>query len=445
MKPKSIVTRRPSIALTPLLLFVFCFVGTGIALSIIGYDKPFYQVSPTVLIIPAIVLALLLSPKDWEGRMGDLITGAGNPTMITMCFIYLLAGAFSQVSAAIGGIESTVNFALQFISGIWLLPGIFVSAAFISVSMGSAMGTIAAVAPIALGVAESTGISVPVAMGTLVGGAMFGDNLSMISDTTIAAAKTQQAELKDKFRFNAAIALPAVIITVIVLLLLGETGSAGDIGDYHLLKILPYVAVLGLALTGMDVLIVLLLGILLAGGIGLVMIEDFTLLFFAQKIFKGFDDMSWIFYLSMMIGGLGELVRQQGGIDYLIEVIARITRKLSGKENSARAGEFGISVLVSIADICTAINTVAILICGDAARQIAKRNNIPAWRSAGLIDIFSCVFQGILPYSAQILLAGAFSGASPIDILLNVHYCYILGIVALGAIFFQKPRCLHNR
>ncbi len=436
---RSILSRYPFLSLSPFLLFVISFVGTGVVLTLQGSEQPFYQISPTVIILPAIILSIILSRESMPTAIKQFLSGAGHINVITMCFIFLLAGAFGQVASAIGGVESTVNLALTFIPSQWILPGILLTAAFISLSMGSAMGTIAAMASIALGISDATGIPSAVIMGTLVGGAMFGDNLSMISDTTIAATQTQNCSLRDKFRFNAKIALPAVAITILILFSMGYQGNVQEIGDYQLVKVLPYVVILLLALWGVDVLVVLIVGILLTGTIGYLCVEDFTTLVFTKKIFEGFSEMREIFFLAMMIGGLGELVKLQGGITNLIGMISRITKKFSGQEKSLVAGELGICALVSIADICTAINTVAILISGDAARQIAAKNEIDAERAAGLLDIFACVFQGILPYSAQILLAGTLAGLSPLAIVINVHYCFILGGIALLAVIFQYP------
>ncbi len=440
IKHKSILARYPALALLPLLLFVMSFLGTGIILTLQGMEQPFYQISPTVLIIPAVILSVSLARGSANAAIQHFLKGAGHLNVMTMCFIYLLAGAFGQLAAAIGGVESTVNLALTFIPNAWILPGILLTAAFISLSMGSALGTIAAMAPIALGIANAASIPTPIIMGTLVGGSMFGDNLSMISDTTIAAAQTQSCNLRDKFRMNAAIAVPAVVITLLGLYSLGYQGNVQEVGDYQLIKVVPYLSVFALALCGIDVMIVLIVGLLIAGSVGFLYVEGFTTLVLTKNIFEGFSSMREIFFLSMMVGGLGALMKQQGGITYLISLIARITKKLSGKEKSTIAGELGICTLVSLADICTAINTVAILISGDAAKQIAAKNNISSARAASLLDIFACVFQGILPYSAQILLAGTIAGLSPLAIVANVHYCFVLGVITLLAILFRYPR-----
>ena len=426
------------LALSPLLVFVTSFVGVGIFFTLQGYEKAFYQISPTVLIMPAIMLAFILSKNSIAKTIEQFLCGSGHPNVMNMCFIYLLAGAFGYVATAIGAVESTVNLALTFLSPKILLPGILVTTAFISISMGSAMGTIAAMAPIALGIATAAGISPALMMGVVVGGSMFGDNLSMISDTTIASVQTQGCRLKDKFIFNARIAIPAAVITLVVLLALGHEGKVVEVGPYQLIKILPYASVLCLALMGLDVLVVLVVGIVISGVIGFGTMQDFTILAYTNSIFEGFSSMREIFILSMLIGGLAELVRIQGGIAYLIDQISKVTRAFSKKEKSPVIGELSICCLVSIADICTAINTVAILITGDAAKRIAKKHQISPVRTAGFLDIFSCVFQGILPYSAQILLAGALAGVSPLEIVANVHYCFILGVLALGSVVFQS-------
>lgn len=438
--------RRPvpetgsGLALLPLLFFILLFLGAGLVLTFQGQEKAFYQISPAVVILPAILLSVLIGRSKVTESLSQFLQGAGHLNIITMCFIYLLAGAYSDVMQAIGGVESTVNFSLRFISGFMLLPGIFITTSFISLAMGTSMGTIAAMTPIVLSIADASGISFPLAMGALVGGAMFGDNLSMISDTTIAAVQTQKTTLKDKFQLNFSISFPAMVITVLVLAVIGTPGDVTDIGPYQLIKVLPYGVVLGLALLGMNVLVVLTLGLLCAGVIGIATVDGFTLFLYGQKIYTGFTKMMEILILTLMIGGLGEMVKQQGGLSFLIDKISRFSKIFAHKVNSRIVGEFGIGALVSMVDVCTANNTVAILISGDAAEEIAKKDGVEPRRAASLLDIFSCVIQGILPYSAQILLVGSLSEQSPFSIITNNHYCFILGGLTILAILVGYPR-----
>jgi len=428
------------LALFPFLLFVVIFLGSGILLTVQGHDKAFYQMPAAVAILPAIILSVLLGRVSVNKSLQQFLEGSGHLNIITMCFIYLLAGAYSEVMEAIGAVQSTVNFSLRFISGFMLLPGIFIVTSFISLAMGTSMGTIAAMAPIVLEIADATGIPFSLAMGALLGGAMFGDNLSMISDTTIAATQTQECSMKDKFQLNFSIALPAMVVTVLFLAIIGKPGQVADLGSYELIKVLPYGLVLALALLGMNVLVVLTIGILCAGIVGFMHMDSFTLLFFGQKIYAGFLKMVDILLLSLMIGGLGEMVKQQGGLAFLIHKISQIAKKVTRQDSSRIIGEFGIGSLVSVVDVCTANNTVAILISGDAAREIAKKDGVEPRRAASLLDIFSCVVQGLLPYGAQILLIGSLSELSPFAIVKNNHYCLVLGGLTILAILFKYPR-----
>ena len=400
----------------------------------------FYQVSSAVAILPAIVLAVLIGKDKLSNKVQTFIEGVRDHDVITMVIIYLLAGAYGSVASAIGGVEATVHLCLSFIPETFILPGLFIMSAFISTAMGTSMGTIAAVAPIAVATANTAGLSLPISVGAIISGAMFGDNLSIISDTTIASVRTQGSDTKEKFLINLKLAIPAMIFTILFLYFFADQGELTASSQYDAIKVLPYLAVLILALTGINVLIVLSIGIFLAGIIGLFVTPDYTLLKFSKNVFQGYSSMQEIMILSMFIGGLGELVKRQGGMSYLLHLIERITFRIAGKRRSQRIGEFGIGALVSLADICTANNTVAILLSGEAAREIAKKENVDRNRSAAFIDIFSCVFQGLLPYSAQLLLAASIAGLSPFELITQVHYCYILGIISILAIAFKWPR-----
>ena len=431
------------LALLPIVLFLVLFLGSGIYYSLQGVDYAFYQVSSTVAILPAIVLSIIIAKGKLSQRVQDFIEGVSNHNVITMVLIYLLAGAYSSVASAIGGVDSTVQLCLAYIPESFLLPGLFIMSSLISTAMGTSMGTIAAVTPIAVAIANAAGLSLPISVGAIVSGAMFGDNLSIISNTTIASVRTQACDMKEKFFLNLKLALPAMILTVLLLYFFADQGHFTASGQYDLLKILPYLLVLVLAMTGMNVMIVLAIGIFTAGLMGLITTPDYTLLKFSKNIFQGYSSMQEIMILSMFIGGLGELVKRQGGLNYLVHLIERMTFKIAGNRRSQRIGEFGISILVSLADICTANNTVAILLSGDAAREIAKKENINPSRSAAFIDIFSCVFQGILPYSAQLLLAASIAGLSPFDLIANVHYCYFRNSYCFSA--FLTFHCKRTR
>ncbi|WP_432736369.1 Na+/H+ antiporter NhaC family protein [Maridesulfovibrio sp. FT414] len=424
------------LALAPLGLFLAIFIGTGAFLTASGTSMAFYQLSATVAILPAIAWALWMGRGKVTEKINIFLRGAGEPGIITMCMIYLLAGGFASVAKSIGGVEATVNLGLSIVPASMVLPGLFVIAAFIATAMGTSMGTIAAIAPIAVGVAAKTDIPSALLMGAVVGGAMFGDNLSMISDTTIAATRTQGCRMSDKFKMNFLIALPAAILTVVILYVFGEGGQVVQSGDYSLIKVLPYIAILVMAVAGMNVFIVLGAGIVLTGIVGFLSVGDFSLLKFSQDIYGGFTGMQEILVLSLLVGGLGELIKYHGGISYIISFIGRITRGTK----STRAGELSISALSVFSDFCTANNTVAIILTGGMAKEIAESHNVDPRRSASLLDIFSCIVQGIIPYGAQVLLAGSISKLSPLEIIGNMHYCFILAAVAILSIMTGFPR-----
>lgn len=424
------------LALAPLGLFLAIFIGTGAFLTMDGTSMAFYQLSATVAILPAIAWAVWMGRGKITDKINIFLRGAGEPGIITMCMIYLLAGGFAAVAKSIGGVESTVNLGLSIVPASMVLPGLFVIAAFIATAMGTSMGTIAAIAPIAVGVAGKTDIPSALLMGAVVGGAMFGDNLSMISDTTIAATRTQGCKMSDKFKMNFLIALPAAILTVIILYFAGEGGQVVQDGGYSLLKVLPYLTILMMAVVGVNVFIVLGAGIVFTGLVGIITMDSFSLLTFSQDIYSGFTGMQEILVLSLLVGGLGELIKYHGGITYIIEMIGRMTRGT----RSTKAGELSISALAVMSDLCTANNTVAIILTGGMAKEIAETHDVDPRRSASLLDIFSCIVQGLIPYGAQILLAGSISKMSPLEIIGNMHYCFILAVMAILSIMTGFPR-----
>ncbi len=427
---------HPFFSLLPLLLFLLVFVSCGIQTA----DGERLSLSPTVAILPAIFLAFLWEPRSFDQNLNVFMRGVGQNSILVMCFVFLLSGAFSSVMSSIDGITSTVNFALYYIPDGFILPGIFVVSAFISLAMGTSMGTLAAVTPIAVGISDVSGIEMLISVGAVLSGAMFGDNLSIISDTTIAAVQTQGCEMKDKFRMNFFIALPAMVLTVAVLWMYPQGEMPHNTGDFNFIKVVPYLLVLMLSLLGMHVYFILIIGTLIGGMIGLIS-PDYSLIHYSKAIYKGFTIMEEILILSMFIGGLSELIKHQGGINYLIQKTLVFARRFNknGRPNIT-VGELSIAAMSSIADICTANNTVSILMAGDASRSIAKEYDIPSTRTASLLDIFSCIFQGIIPYSAQILLASSVSGLGPMEIIGNVHYCYFLAVTTLISIFFGLKR-----
>ncbi len=434
------MTKNSPLALLPLGLFLALFIGSGLYYHAAGTEFAFYQISAPVAILPAIVLALMLQKGRLNERIETFINGVGDNTIITMALIYLLAGAFASVAKAVGGVDATVNFGLSIIPPELVLPGLFVITAFVATSMGTSMGTIAAIAPIAVGVAEATDLSLLLTIGTVVGGAMFGDNLSIISDTTIAATRTQGCEMRDKFRLNFKIALPAALLTLVWLFIQGSSAHVEAPGDYDLIRVLPYLAVLLLALSGLNVMLVLFVGILMAGGVGFYLEEAYTLAQWSKDIYAGYTGMQEILILSLLIGGLGALMKSQGGLVWLAGMIDKLSRQSSDPKKHRRSGEFSISAAVALTNVCTANNTVAIIISGGLARDIAQRYGVDPRRSASLMDIFSCVVQGMLPYGAQVLLAGSIAKLSPLEIIGNIHYCWVLAAIALLSIVAGYPQ-----
>ncbi|WP_373944504.1 Na+/H+ antiporter NhaC family protein [Vibrio chagasii] len=441
-KNSNAVIAPSAVALIPLIVFLALFIGVGTYLSLQGVDFAFYQLPAPIAALPAVMLALLLSKDKLNRAIEQFLSGVGHKDIIAMCMIYLLAGAFAAVAKASGGVDATVNLGLSAIPTSMILPGIFLISAFIATAMGTSMGTIAAVAPVALGIADSAGMSIPLTAGVVLSGAMFGDNLSIISDTTIAATRSQGCEMRDKFKENIRIALPAAIIAIVIFAFNSTATQVPETGPIEWLKVLPYITILILAVSGMNVFVVLTIGILLAGGVSLGSLENYGLTDYAQDIYAGFGNMQEIFLLSMLIGGLSELMRRQGGLAFLTNLVSSMIRAFGSshsKQANGRASELGIAGLVSMVNMCTANNTVAIIVSGSVARQLAEENDVSPRRSASLLDIFSCVIQGVLPYGAQVLLLGSVFNLSPLEIVSNSYYCFALAIVAVIAVFIKHP------
>ena len=426
---------RPSaLALTPLLLFLALFFGAGLYYTAQGEAMGFYQLRAPVAILPALALGVWLARRRGVPAQQTLLQGMGDGNVMLMCLIFLLAGAFATVSKAIGAVDAVVALGLGALPAGLILPGLFLVAAFVSLSIGTSMGTLAAVVPIALGVADAAGLDRVLVTSAVLGGAMFGDNLSIISDTTIAATRSQGAEMRDKFRENFRIALPAAIATIVLLATLGDAApvEAADAASPWL--VLPYVVVLGLALAGLDVVLVLGIGLVVSGVFGFVLAQEYDAVSFAGDIYVGFESMVEITLLSILIGGLAALIKATGGLAWLAQVIAKFARGHTGR----RAGEISIAALAAGSDALTANNTVAILVTGSLAKDIAQRHDISPRRAASVLDIFACVVQGVLPYGAQILLAASLAAVSPLALAGSVYYCWLLALSAIG--FMLWPR-----
>lgn len=415
-------------ALLPLGVFLVLFVGSGIITG------DFYKLPVLVAIIIAAIVALAMNRKDsLNVKVERFAKGAGHPDIIIMVLIFILAGAFSQVAKGMGAVDSTVNLALSVLPQSLVVVGIFVIGAFISISMGTSMGTIAALGPIAVGISEQAHVSITLAIAAVIGGAMFGDNLSIISDTTIAAVRTQKTNMSDKLKVNFFIVLPAAIVTVVLLLLmtLGNTSSV-EIKDFSWFKILPYVGVLVAAIFGANVLSILTGGIVLAGVIGLAD-GSYTLSSLAKTVTEGIGGMSELIILSLLIGGMVELIRYNGGIQFLLNLL---TRRIQTK----KGGEFSIAGLVSLTNLATANNTISIITAGPLAKEISDKYSIDNRKSASLLDLFSCSVQGLIPYGAQMLLAAGFAKVSPIEIIPFTFYPMLTAVCGIIAIVIGFPR-----
>lgn len=423
------------LALIPLLVFIGIYLGAGITLQSQGVEMAFYQFPSPVALFIAVIVGFMIFKGSINDKFSEFAKGCGEENIIIMLAVYLFAGAFSTVAKAMGGVDATVNLGLKFIPAQFLIAGLFVIGAFLGVATGTSMGTIAALVPIACGVADKAGLNVPLALAAVVGGAMFGDNLSMISDTTIAATRTQGCEMKDKFRVNGIIATPAAVLTVILLVVFGrpETAAAIPSVDFSIIKVLPYILVLGLAIAGFNVFLTLTVGIFSAGIIGLVG-GELTILTFAQNIYSGFSGMIEVFLLSLLMGGLSYMVTKNGGLDWLLSKIQTFIK-------GPKSAQVGIAVLTAAADMATANNTVAIIIVGPIAKGISTEYKIDPRKTASILDITSCIFQGAIPYGAQLLSAGSLAAVagfaiSPMEIIPLLWYQWILAVVLIISFIF---------
>lgn len=418
-------------ALIPFAVFIFLYLGVGIILETSGTEMAFYQLPAPVAIIVGVVVAFIIFKGSIEEKFSQFAKGCGNENILIMCFIYLFAGAFATVAKSMGGVDSTVNLGLSFIPAQYITAGLFVIAAFISVATGTSMGTISTVAPIAIATAEKAGLNMTLIVAAIIGGAMFGDNLSVISDTTIAATRTQNCELKDKFKVNFYIALPAAVLTFVLLIIFGKPETIVPIQklDYNIVKVIPYILVLGLAVSGFNVFLTLGVGTVVAGVVGMAY-GDLTPLTFAQNIYAGFTGMNEIFLLSMFTGGLAHMVTQHGGLQWILEKIQSVVK-------SEKSAQIGISAIAAAADMAVANNTVAIIITGPIAKELSRKYKVDPRKSASLLDIWTCIFQGFIPYGAQILLAGSLTAGavSPLALFPFLWYQQLLAVFTLISMF----------
>ena len=420
--------RKGLIALSPLMVFIVLYLVT----SIIARD--FYKVPITVAFMAASMYAMLISGGiPLRERIDIYSRGAAKGQMMLMIWIFILAGAFAHTAKVMGAIDATVNLALTLLPGNMLLAGLFLAACFISISVGTSVGTIVALTPIAAGVAEQTGASIPLMTAVVVGGSFFGDNLSFISDTTIAATSTQGCKLSDKFRVNSFIVVPAAVVILGIYLYMGQgITSPHSVGEVSFVKVIPYLVVLLTAIIGMNVMAVLSLGILLTGIIG-ILNGSFDIFGWFSAMGDGIIGMGELIIITMMAGGLLEIIKHNGGIDFIIQ---RLTYHVSTK----RGAEMTVAGLVSFVDLCTANNTVAIITVGGIAKQIADRFGVDNRKCASILDTFSCTVQGLIPYGAQMLMAAGLAQLNPISILPYLYYPFAIGIAALLSILLRYPK-----
>lgn len=433
LNPKRLgATKKSSgLALIPFLVFIGVYLGSGIILDMQGVEMAFYQFPAPLAAVIGIIVAFIMLKGSLNEKVDTFVRGCGESNIIMMCVIYLMAGGFSAVCKTMGGIDSTVNLGLAFIPARYIALGVFIITSFISLATGSSVGSIVAVGPIAVPAAEMSGSNVALVMACVLCGAMFGDNLSVISDTTIAATRTQGVDMRDKFKINFWITLGPAIITIILLIVFGRPESVVPLEDhsYSIVKVLPYLFVLITAIMGLNVFAVLLGGTVLAGIIGIAA-GKMTFLSMMTATYEGFKGMTDIFLLSLLTGGLAEMVKQAGGITFLLE---KIKKFIKGK----RSAQLGIGALASLTDIAVANNTVAIIIDGEVSKEICNEYKVDPRKSAALLDIFSCVFQGIIPYGAQMLILTGFAKGkvSPLGVLPYSWYIFLLAGFGILSVF----------
>ena len=424
------------LALSPLLVFL----GVYLLSSIIAQD--FYKVPISSAFLIASIYAVIISRgRTLEQRIAVFSEGAGNKNVLLMIWIFVLAGAFAATAKEIGAIDATVNLALRILPGRLLYAGLFFASCFISMSIGTSVGTIVALVPVAAGIAEElafggaagTFTSVPFITAIIVGGAFFGDNLSFISDTTIAATRTLGCSMADKFKTNIRIVGPAALAVTVLYIFLGSSAViTPDSGPIEWVKLIPYVLVIALAISGVDVAAVLTIGLAVNAVIGFCG-DSMTWTGFLESVGSGISGMGDLIIVTILAGGMLELIKTNGGLDFIVNTL---TRRINGK----RGAELSIAALVSLANLCTANNTIAIITTGRIAKDITRKFGLDPRKSASILDTFSCLIQGLIPYGAQLLMAAGLAQVSTITIIGHLYYPFIMGILALGAIIFRLPR-----
>jgi len=423
---------HPLFSIFPLLIFVLVFLGFGI------YNNDFYALPSPIAALIGITAAFILLKGKINEKVDTFLKGCGDGKILTMCIIYLLAGAFATVTKATGSVDSIVNLGLNYVSPAYFPVGVFVMAAFLSFASGTSVGSIVTLGPIVIALAEKSDSPLGLIGACLLSGAMFGDNLSLISDTTIAATQSLGCQMKDKFRFNSKLAFPAALVTILILIVIGfnheSTAVISGNKEFNLILILPYLLVIALSLIGLNVFVVLFAGLIFAGMLGFGY-GSFDFIGFAKKTYEGFTSMTEIFLLSLLTGGLAALVEKAGGISFVIKNISKII-------NSKKTALLGIGGLVTVANLCVANNTISIIISGKVAKEINDKYGLKPQQSASILDIFSCYVQGLIPYGAQILILISLSNFKmeyP-DLVQYSFYLHILLVFTLISIFFGKKQ-----
>lgn len=423
---------HPLISIFPFLIFVLVFLGFGI------YNDDFYALPSPIAALIGITAAFILLKGKINEKIDTFLKGCGDGKILTMCIIYLLAGAFATVTKATGSVDSIVNLGLNYVSPAYFPVGVFVIASFLSFASGTSVGSIVTLGPIVIALAEKSESPLGLIGASLLSGAMFGDNLSIISDTTIAATQSLGCQMKDKFRFNSKLAFPAALVAILILIVLGfnQEGTAVISGnkEFNLVLILPYLLVIALSLIGLNVFVVLFAGLIFAGLLGFGY-GSFDFIGFAKKTYEGFTSMTEIFLLSLLTGGLAALVEKAGGISFVIKNISKII-------NSKKTALLGIGGLVTVANLCVANNTISIIISGKVAKEINDKYGLKPQQSASILDIFSCYVQGLIPYGAQILILISLSNFKmeyP-DLVQYSFYLHLLLVFTLISIFFSKKQ-----
>lgn len=414
--------------LSPLLVFLCLYLVTSLILN------DFYTVPITVAFLVSSVYAVSITKGiSLNERIARFSQGAAHKNILLMIWIFILAGAFASSAKDMGAIDATVNLTLSILPERLLLAGIFIASCFISLAVGTSVGTIVALAPVAVGIAEKTGLEEAFMVAIVVGGAFFGDNLSFISDTTIAATRTQECKMQDKFKVNSMIVVPAAFLVLLLYVFQGfSIDTSAEIGRVEWLKVIPYLVVLVTAVAGMNVLLVLIIGLLVTGIVGMIT-EGFGFFGWFEAMGTGITGMGELIIITMLAAGMLELIRFNGGIDYIIN---GLTRRVKGK----RGAELSIAALVSIANLCTANNTIAIITVGPIAKDIAEKFGVDLRKSASILDTFSCFVQGLIPYGAQLLMAAGLAAISPLEIIRYLYYPFMMGAFALLAILIRYPK-----